>query len=104
MSPTGPLVGYDGAEPTGEAGRIERAILDEEGADAEAFRDGHGRARGLRRPLRVPLEEASIDVDGEGCVVVRFVLPPGAFATVALQHLMDPPADGTPRPAVGDGL
>lgn len=92
MSATGPLVGYDGAEPTGAAGRIERAILDEEGADPEAFRDGHGRARGLRRPLRVPLEEASLDVDAEGCVVVRFVLPPGAFATVALQHLMDAPS------------
>ena len=101
MSPTGPLVGYDGVEPTGAAGAIERAILDEEGADPEAFREGHGRARGLRRPLRVPLEEASLDVDGEGCVVVRFVLPPGAFATVALQHLMDAPAATT---GVGKGL
>ena len=101
MSPTGPLVGYDGVEPTGAAGAIERAILDEEGADPEAFREGHGRARGLRRPLRVPLKEASLDVDGEGCVVVRFVLPPGAFATVALQHLMDAPAATT---GVGKGL
>lgn len=92
MSPTGPLVGYDGAMPTGAPGRLEQAILDEEGADPEAFRDGHGRARGLRRPLRIPLTEASLDVDGEGCVVVRFVLPPGAFATVALEHLMGGPA------------
>jgi len=91
MSPTGPLVGYDGAMPTDEAGAIEQAILDAQGADPEAFREGHGRARGLRRPLRVPLEEASLDVDHEGCVVVRFVLPPGAFATVALRHLMESP-------------
>lgn len=109
MSATGPLIGYDGATPRGAPGRLEREILDEDGADAEAFRDGHGRARGLRRPLRVPLEEASLDVDAEGCVVVRFVLPPGAFATVALQHLMDGPGAGrtagrTAERGVGKGL
>jgi tRNA pseudouridine13 synthase len=93
-SPTGPLVGYDLRFAEGEPGRIEREILDEEGADPEAFRPSHARARGLRRPLRVALREASIEEEPDGSVIVRFVLPPGAFATVLLDALMAPPADG----------
>ncbi|MDA1194628.1 MAG: tRNA pseudouridine(13) synthase TruD [Planctomycetota bacterium] len=91
LSPTGPLVGYDGDLPDGAAGQLERAVFAEDGIDPEAFREGPGRARGLRRPLRVPLDEASLDVETDGAVVVRFVLPPGGFATVALEHLMAGP-------------
>ncbi len=98
MSPTGPLVGYDPRLASGAAGALEQAIMDEESVDPEAFRDGAGRARGLRRALRVPLEEASLEVEPDGTVLVRFVLPPGAFATVALEHLMAAPA------AVGNRL
>ncbi len=87
-SPTGPLLGYDPRVPTGRPGEIEREVLEAEGADAEAFRTSHCRARGGRRPLRVRLREATLAVESDGSVVVRFVLPPGAFATVVMEHLM----------------
>jgi tRNA pseudouridine13 synthase len=87
-SPTGPLIGYDPQQPEGEAARIEREVLEAEGADPETFRASHSRARGLRRPLRCPLGEASLDPEPDGSVVARFLLPPGAFATVVLDHLM----------------
>ena len=66
--------------------------------DPEAFRPEHARARGVRRPLTVPVREASLEVERGGrSVLVRFVLPPGAFATVLLAAVTgasgDPPAD-----------
>ena len=87
-SPTGPLLGFDPPRASGEPGALEQAILDADGATPEAFEARHCRARGLRRPLRVPVEEASLDVEDDDVVVTRFVLPPGAFATVVLEHLM----------------
>ncbi len=93
-SPTGPLVGYDLRFAEGEAGRVEREVLREEGADPEAFRSEHGRARGGRRPLRVPVREASLELEPAGHVLVRFVLPPGAFATVLLKALRGEGAPG----------
>ena len=87
-SPTGPLLGYDPPRPTGAPGRLEAAIFDAEGAQPEAFEARHCRARGLRRPLRCPVEEASLEVEPDGSVVARFFLPPGSFATVVLEHLM----------------
>jgi tRNA pseudouridine13 synthase len=99
-SPTGPLVGYDLRRAQGAPGRLEREILDADGADPEAFRAAHGKARGLRRPLCVPVREASLSVESDDAVVARFVLPPGSFATVVLDHLM-PSSD--PREAAEPG-
>jgi tRNA pseudouridine13 synthase len=90
-SATGPLPGYDQRLAGGAPGALEREVLREEGADPEAFRAAHARMRGSRRPLRVPVREASLEVEGPGTVVVRFVLPPGAFATVLLDLLMAGP-------------
>jgi len=90
-SPTGPLIGFDPVRPTGAPGRLEQAILDEEETDAEAFRATHAKARGLRRPLRIPLDEASIEVEADGVIRVGFILPPGCFATVVLEYLMGEP-------------
>ena len=87
-SPTGPLAGYDLRQPTGEPLRIEHALMEQEGVDLESFRAPHCRARGLRRALRIPIKEASLEAEGPTDVVVRFVLPPGAYATVLLDHLM----------------
>jgi tRNA pseudouridine13 synthase len=89
-SPTGPLVGYDLRLAAGTPGRLEREVLAD--ADPEAFRADHVRARGHRRPLRVRVHEAGLDVEDESTVVVRFTLPPGAFATVLLDVLMTGPA------------
>jgi hypothetical protein len=48
------------------------------------------RTRGARRPYRVPLRDASLEVEGTDVVVARFTLPPGAFATVVMEELMKP--------------
>lgn len=99
-SPTGPLVGYDLTLAEGEPGRMEREILAEDGAEPEAFRADHVRARGQRRPLSIRVREASLEVEDETTVRVRFVLPPGSFATVLLEALMaGPPSD----PSAGGG-
>jgi tRNA pseudouridine13 synthase len=101
-SPTGPLLGYDPRRPTGRPGALEQEIFDSEGAEPAAFEARHCRARGLRRPLRCPIQEASLEVEpgdreGGDVVVVRFILPPGSFATVLLEHLMSGAnADGVP--------
>lgn len=88
VSPTGPLLGYDQRLATLAPGAIEREVLTAAGAEPEAFRAAHARMRGSRRPLRVPLKEASLEVEEARTVVLRFVLPPGAFATVLLERLM----------------
>ena len=96
-SPSGALIGYDLVRSSGEPGRIEEEVFREEGADPEAFRSSPAKSRGARRPLRVPVREASLEVEGTS-VVVRFMLPPGAFATVLLGRLMA----GGPEPVEGD--
>ncbi len=87
-SPTGPLLGYDSKPAGGAPGRMEQRVMDENDVDPESFRASHCRSRGLRRPLRIPVQEASLEAEPDGAVVARFVLPPGAFATVVLDHLM----------------
>jgi tRNA pseudouridine13 synthase len=87
-SPTGPLPGYEGRRPSGGARALEDEVLAGERLDDERFRAPAVRTRGARRPLRVPLGEGSVTPEGPEDVVVRFVLPPGAFATVVLRELM----------------
>ncbi|MCB9829434.1 MAG: tRNA pseudouridine(13) synthase TruD [Planctomycetes bacterium] len=88
VSPTGPLPGFGLRRPEGAPGDLERTLLAAEGDEPEAWKRPFVRSRGLRRPLVVPVREASIERDGPGEVLVRFVLPPGSFATVLLDHLM----------------
>lgn len=87
-APTGPLVGDGLVLADGAPGRLERAVLTRLGADPEALAAEHVHTRGLRRPLRIPVREASLEVESPEDVVVRFVLPPGSFATVLLERLM----------------
>lgn len=113
-SPTGPLPGYDARTPEGEPGDVEAAVLAGEGLHDALYRDRRVRIRGARRPLRVPLRDASLEVEGDSTLVARFTLPPGAFATVVLRELMkndggpgvDPhlphvPAEGPEEPSSG---
>jgi tRNA(Glu) U13 pseudouridine synthase TruD len=51
------------------------------------MRTEHAKARGSRRPLRVPVREASLEVEPGGSLSARFFLPPGAFATALLDAL-----------------
>lgn len=89
--PTAPLIGYDPNWASGEPGRIEREVFAREGADPESFRAEHVHTRGNRRPLVVPIRGASLEDEGDGCVLVRFVLPPGSFATTLLERLIGAP-------------
>lgn len=87
-SPTGPLPGYELREPSGAPLALERSVLGPEGLSDDLFRADAIRTRGTRRPYRVPLGDASLAPDGPDAVVVRFTLPPGAFATILLDELM----------------
>ena len=102
-SPTGPLPGYDMRRPSGEAWAVEERVLDEESLADDLFRAPAIRTRGSRRPYRVPLVDASLEVEGPGTVVARFTLPPGSFATVVLDELMKGGIDASATPK-GGGL
>jgi tRNA pseudouridine13 synthase len=95
-SPSGPLPGHGLRLPEGEPLAVEQQILDEEAVPEADFLGGPVRARGARRPLRVPLVDASLEPEGQDAVVARFTLPPGSFATVVLDEVMKaeaPPTD-----------
>jgi tRNA pseudouridine13 synthase len=89
--PTGPVLGYDMDLARGRPGTLEREILQGPATHPESFRADHVRARGSRRPLCVPVWQAGLEDRGDGSVIVRFVLPPGAFATILLERLIGRP-------------
>jgi len=95
-SATGPLPGYDMRRPSGEPLATEQAVLDGEGLSDDLFRAPAIRTRGSRRPYRVPLTDASLEVEGPDTVLARFTLPPGSFATVVLDEIMKGGRDAIP--------
>ncbi|MEK6800008.1 MAG: tRNA pseudouridine(13) synthase TruD [Planctomycetota bacterium] len=85
ISPTGPLFGKRMTDTRGEPGQLEAGVLARSGITREQLvaRDG-GKLDGARRPLRVPLTNATIDArtDDRGPVLqISFSLPAGAYAT-----------------------
>ncbi len=93
ISPSGPMFGYKMIEPGGRPAEIERAVLEEAGLSLESFRTPGGlKSKGERRSLRVPVEGASVEpadeADGGG-IWVTFALPPGSYATVVLDEIMN---------------
>ena len=91
ISPTGPIFGRRMTEATGTSGALEQAVLAESGISSREFGGKDcGRLDGGRRPLRVPLAEASLDEgdDDHGAFLrVRFSLPPGAYATNVIREI-----------------
>ncbi|MBW2269677.1 MAG: tRNA pseudouridine(13) synthase TruD [Deltaproteobacteria bacterium] len=89
ISATGPIFGNRSEEPRGEPGERERALFEAHGV-AEALAAARGlRLRGGRRALRVqPMEASAVQV-AEG-LRLRFVLPPGSYATVLVDELLGP--------------
>ncbi|MBI4718077.1 MAG: tRNA pseudouridine(13) synthase TruD [Planctomycetes bacterium] len=85
ISPTGPLFGRRMTAAEGAAGEMEAAVLAEEGLSSDQFVSTDGtRFEGGRRPLRVPLGEATVEAahDERGPhLVLSFDLPPGGYAT-----------------------
>ncbi len=82
ISPSGPLPGGKMMQPDREAGELESGLLEAGGWHPE-FAD---LLRGGRRPLRVPLAEASLTPLEDG-FELRCVLPPGSYASVLLALL-----------------
>jgi tRNA pseudouridine13 synthase len=105
--PTGPMFGHKMmAPPAGTpAGTREDAILAAEGIGPEAFATLGKLAEGTRRPLVVPVGAASVEAGPEpDSIVVRFTLPPGTYATVALAEIVktaSPTASPTEETAAG---
>lgn len=90
--PTGPIWAPALRLAEGAPGDIERAVLAEEGlGDGHPEEPGGLSPRGSRRDLRVAVSEAALAASaGErdrGPVRLTFGLPPGAYATVVLDHL-----------------
>jgi tRNA pseudouridine13 synthase len=88
ISPSGPLVGRDLISPAGYPREIEDEVLSRWGIGGEHLASrAMRRAPGARRPLRVPLPNASVEAHENG-YKVRFDLPAGTYATVVMQEVM----------------
>jgi tRNA pseudouridine13 synthase len=88
ISPTAPLYGCKVHLAGGQAGLLERGLLDKEQLSPAAFRLSGGLTMtGERRPLRVPLREVSVQT-GQGELLLGFRLPRGSFATAVLHEVM----------------
>jgi tRNA pseudouridine13 synthase len=88
ISPTAPLFGCKVPLAGGQAGLLERCLLDKEQLTPESFRLSGGLTmHGERRPLRVPLTEVTTDSD-DADLLVAFRLPKGSFATAVLHEIM----------------
>jgi tRNA pseudouridine13 synthase len=90
---TGPMFGARMmAPPAGTpAAAREAAVLAEGGVTPDALSRAGDLAPGTRRPLLVPLSEVRVEAGAEaGSLVVGFVLPPGAYATVVLAEIQKP--------------
>ncbi|MCU0977065.1 MAG: tRNA pseudouridine(13) synthase TruD [Steroidobacteraceae bacterium] len=85
VHPTGPLPGSGGVRPDGEAGLAESAALSPLAALTAAL-DQAG-AEAARRPLRVRPASLQSAIE-DGCLVLDFDLPRGAFATTLLAEVV----------------
>jgi len=89
ISPSAPLFGSRTLLAEGEPGEIEREIFAETGLTMEDFDVGGGiRIRGVRRALRIPLREVSLEARGPRALEIRFALPRGCYATSVLREVM----------------
>ena len=91
ISATGPIFGTRVLEATGAPAQREREALVACGLEPDATpAPPRGvRLRGARRPLRVPVSDASSDFDG-AVLRLRFALPAGSYATVLIEELLRP--------------
>ncbi len=100
VSPAGPLIGRKLLEARGEAGKLERSVLDSLGVGGLEVLDGLERLKlhGSRRPYRVQIKEVCLRLENEGLRLV-FTLSPGAYASEVLRELTknDPPVGAVTR-------
>ena len=91
ISATGPIFGLRVTLPQGAVAEREAAALEALGLPPLGeLRPPRGiRLRGARRPVRVPLAELDMKPDGDR-LELRFELPAGSYASVALEELFGP--------------
>lgn len=82
----GPMFGRKLRPVTADAARREAQVLERAGIETALFASAGRDGQGARRPARVPLAHARVEVDGDD-LVVGFELPRGAYATVVLGEL-----------------
>jgi len=88
ISPTAPLYGAKTPLAAGAPGEREQALLDAEQLPEDAFKLPGGLSlQGERRPLRVPLQEATV-AQRDGKLEVSFCLPRGSYATTVMREIM----------------
>ena len=87
ISPTGPMFGSKMRWPEADAERFERALWAEHGLDDATVSRLGALAEGTRRVARIRPAETLVEGDADG-VVLAFVLPKGAYATVILRELL----------------
>ena len=100
VSPAGPLIGRKLIGARGEAGKLERSVLDSLGIGGLEILDGLERLKlhGSRRPYRVQMREVSLRPEKEG-LRLGFTLPPGSYASEVLRELTknEPPVGAVTR-------
>jgi len=89
IHPTGPLWGRGALRSEDECRALEESVLD--GADALSLRRGLEAARPEQEPraLRLPPPDLQATWAAEDVLVLRFALPPGAYATGVLDAIGD---------------
>jgi len=85
ISPTGPIFGPKAMPPAGAVAERERSVLADLGLEGVTPPRGV-RARGDRRPLRVPVHDLVVEAVGDDARL-RFTLPSGSYATVLVEIL-----------------
>jgi tRNA pseudouridine13 synthase len=95
ISATGPIFGTKMKAPAGAVAEREASALAALGLPAsETIKPPRGiRMRGARRPIRVRPHGATLERDGD-TVVLRFELPAGSYASVLIEELFGPVAEG----------
>lgn len=86
ISPTGPMFGRKMTRAAERVGGDEARIEQAHELDDEVYARMGRLGEGTRRPLRIRIRAAELAADPEG-IVLRFELPAGAYATVALDEL-----------------
>jgi tRNA pseudouridine13 synthase len=87
ISPTGPMFGSKMRWPQAEAEALERALWAEHGLTEATLERLGALAEGTRRVARVRPGELQVEADEHG-LLLSFVLPKGAYATVILRELL----------------
>lgn len=91
ISPSGPLWGDGMRSTSGRVAEIEQEALEATGVSRHVMMSSRWRPEGGRRPFRVPIVNTDIEsgIDDHGpYIALKFDLPRGAYATIALREIM----------------